>query len=109
MTARLLLPTQPITTKGDLPSRELVEIIQRLIQAVATAGGGGLADGDYGDVTVSGGGTVITIDAGAIALDDLSDVVITAPATNEVLAYDGTNWVNAAVTAGGSPVIGWVI
>jgi len=85
MTARLLLPTQAVTTKGDLPSRELVEIIQRLIQAVAAGGGG------------------------SVSLDDLSDVIITAPATNEVLAYDGANWVNVAATAGGSPVIGWVI
>lgn len=85
MTARLLLPTQAVTTKGDLPSRELVEIIQRLIQAVAAGGGG------------------------SVSLDALSDVIITAPATNEVLAYDGANWVNVAATAGGSPVIGWVI
>ena len=35
MTARLLLPTQPITAKGDLPSRELVEIIQRLVAVTA--------------------------------------------------------------------------
>ena len=41
------------------------------------------------------------------ALDELTDVVITSPATNQVLAYDGTNWVNSseagdisAVTAG---------
>ena len=30
--------------------------------------GGALADGDYGDVTVSGTGTAITVDAGAITL-----------------------------------------
>lgn len=41
------------------------------------------------------------------ALDELTDVVITSPATNQVLAYNGTNWVNSseagdvsAVTAG---------
>jgi hypothetical protein len=41
------------------------------------------------------------------ALDELTDVIITTPATNQVLAYDGTNWVNSseagdisAVTAG---------
>ncbi len=41
------------------------------------------------------------------SLDGLTDVVITTPATNQVLAYNGTNWVNSseagdvsAVTAG---------
>lgn len=29
-----LLPQQPITGKGDLPSREMVEIIQRLVNEV---------------------------------------------------------------------------
>jgi len=30
------------------------------------------------------------------ALDELTDVVITTPATNQVLAYNGTNWVNSS-------------
>ena len=41
------------------------------------------------------------------SLDELTDVVITTPTTNQVLAYNGTNWVNSseagdvsAVTAG---------
>ena len=41
------------------------------------------------------------------SLEDLTDVVLTTPATNQVLAYNGTNWVNSseagdvsAVTAG---------
>ncbi len=31
-----------------------------------------------------------------LALDDLTDVVLTAPATNNVLQYNGTDWVNTA-------------
>jgi hypothetical protein len=47
-------------------------------------------------ITGSGGG-------GASTLDDLSDVVISAPSINQVLKYDGTNWVNGTdATAGGS-------
>lgn len=32
------------------------------------------------------------------ALDELTDVVITSPATNQVLIYNGTNWVNSGET-----------
>lgn len=34
MTARPLFPQQPVTQKGDLPSQDLVEIIQRLVTEV---------------------------------------------------------------------------
>jgi hypothetical protein len=41
------------------------------------------------------------------ALDDLTDVVISSPSSGQILAYDGTNWINqtetgdiSAVTAG---------
>lgn len=40
-----------------------------------TGGGGGLVDGDYGDVTVSGTGTVITINAKKVTLAKMDDVV----------------------------------
>lgn len=38
------------------------------------AGGGSLADGDKGDVTVSGAGTVWTVDAGAITLGKMASL-----------------------------------
>jgi len=34
-------------------------------------------------------------------LDDIGDVVITTPADGEVLTYDGSDWVNEAIPAGG--------
>jgi hypothetical protein len=34
-------------------------------------------------------------------LDGLSDVVITTPAVNQILKYDGTNWVNGSGGSGG--------
>jgi hypothetical protein len=41
-----------------------------------------------------------------VDLDDLGDVVITSATTNQVLAYDGTNWVNANAGAGSGDVVG---
>lgn len=46
-------------------------------------------------VASSGGG-------GASALDGLSDVTITTPASGEVLKYDGSGWVNGAVAGSGT-------
>jgi hypothetical protein len=41
-----------------------------------------------------------------VDLDKLTDVVITAPATDEVLKYDGTNWVNGTGGGGGGQFFG---
>jgi hypothetical protein len=38
-------------------------------------------------------------------LDDLSGVVITTPASDQVLKYDGANWVNAASPGGGGGTV----
>ena len=53
--------------------------------AESGGGGGGLSDGDYGDVTVSSGGTVITIDAGAVSNAKLANSAITIAGTSTVL------------------------
>ncbi len=39
-----------------------------------------------------------TVDLGTVALDDLSDAVISSPSSNQVLTYNGTNWVNSAAS-----------
>lgn len=57
-----------------------------------------------GKISISNGTGVSgnpTIDLGAVAIDDLSDVTITSPSTGQVIKYDGSAWVNDTV-AGGS-------
>lgn len=39
--------------------------------------------------------------ASSVALNDVTDVTLTSPATDEILVYDGANWVNQATTGGG--------
>ena len=43
--------------------------------------------------------------AGSLALDDLSDAVITTPATTQYVRYNGTNWVNQTISAGDVPTL----
>jgi len=55
-------------------------------------------------VTVAGQ-TVALGGSTGVSLDNLSDVVIATPATDQVLKYDGTNWVNAASPGGGGGTV----
>ena len=55
------------------------------------------ADGTNGQVLATNGtGTLsfTTISSGSSTLDELTDVVITTPATGEILIYNGTDWIN---------------
>ena len=57
-----------------------------------------------GDGTTAGG-TLVTGSGGASAINDLSDVTISAPSSGEVLKYDGAGWVNDTVSVGAIPTI----
>lgn len=54
-----------------------------------TVGSGLSLNTTTGTLTATGGGS-----GGATTLDELSDVVITTPASGQILRYNGTNWVN---------------
>jgi hypothetical protein len=41
-----------------------------------------------------------------VALDDISDVTITTPSTDQVLKYNGSSWVNSTVPAGATDLDG---
>lgn len=63
-------------------------------------------DGSTGDVVIIVGGglsfapsTTFTGGGGATTLDDLTDVIITTPVTNNLLRYNGTKWVNIATSS----------
>jgi hypothetical protein len=55
-------------------------------------------------VTVAGQSVSLGGSTG-ISLDNLSDVVITTPATDEIIKYNGTSWVNGAAPGGGGGTV----
>ena len=68
-------------------------------EAAASAGGGGVSDGDYGDITVSSSGTVWSIDAGVVDTTELADAAVTT-AKIEDDAVTAAKLADTAVTAG---------
>lgn len=78
-----------MANSGDIPSNITLTANQSIRRNAAdnafeafTPGAGGLSDGDYGDITVSGTGTVMTIDNG----------VVTAAKTSITGTPDGTKY-----------------
>lgn len=54
---------------------------------ITATGGGGLVDGDYGDITVSGSGTVMNIDAGVVGTAELADDAVTFAKLQNLTTY----------------------
>lgn len=104
------------TTEGDTSSYTLSQIDSLLAlagTAIQSSNMNSLAEFDTqigltgtpsSSTYLRGDGSWATVTAGAAALDDLTDVVITAPSNSQALTYNGSNWVNTtlsgSVTAG---------
>jgi hypothetical protein len=88
----LAQPATNSTLAGDTVTVDIYQNRFRIFEQ------GGDARGVYIDLTsaATGVGTNLLSGSGATTLDGLSDVVITAAATNDVLVYNGTNWVDTA-------------
>ena len=71
----------------------------------------GIADGTIGQVLTANGNGIFEfkdISLGASAINDLTDVTITTPASGEVLSYNGSAWVNAAAAGGSANTFGTI-
>jgi hypothetical protein len=46
-----------------------------------------------------------TISLGTLNLGNLSDVILTTPASGQILSFNGTNWVNSVISGGGGGTV----
>jgi hypothetical protein len=95
-------PELPVDFRADAELRELRRLL-RLQNFPGAGGGGGVTDGDKGDVVVSGGGTVWLLDTAALAerIDDRVAALLVA-GSNITLTYnDVANTLTIAATGGG--------
>ena len=93
---------------SDNPSTNSIDI-----SIDSVGGGGGLSDADYGDITVSGGGTVMTIDANVVSNTKLRDSAAISVIGRSVNSVGDPADIAAASTgdvlrvAGAPPVLGF--
>ncbi len=81
--------TTTLTTKGDILTRSSSAVVR---QGVGT--NGYFLKADSNETT----GLIWATIPSVSILDDVGDVIITSAAANQVLQWNGTNWVNATLT-----------
>jgi hypothetical protein len=69
--------TLPAVGPGTTGNRILEANSSGVLSWIDTPSGGGITDGDKGDITVSGGGNVWNIDAGVIGTAEIADDAVT--------------------------------
>lgn len=87
-------------TEGDANITNLnndkIELTSLSVTTNSASGGGSLSyNNTNGTFTFTPADTTASV-----ALDDITDVVLTTPSTGQVLSYNAGNWVNSAVTVG---------
>jgi hypothetical protein len=89
----ILNGTQTLTNKTlTSPTLNTPTLNNSVLTGTLTAGGG---VGTNGQILVSTGTGVQWVTRDVSTLDSLTDVVISSPASNEVLKFNGSVWVNA--------------
>ena len=92
-----LTGTQTLTNKTlTSPTVNTATANNLTLTGTLTAGGGA---GTNGQVLVSTGTGVQWVTNSVSTLDSLTDVVISSPASDQVLKYNGSVWINAAADA----------
>jgi len=97
-TGTLTLPTSTDTLVGRATTDTLTNKTLSAAALTGTLTAGGVA-GSNGQVLVSTGSGVQWATQSVSTLDSLSDVVISSPASDQVLKYNGSVWVNADADA----------
>jgi hypothetical protein len=89
------------TRAYDMDTAE--EVVGTVVHVIAGTVNGGKIFRNTNTTTPTLGTTALTFTeftsgSTVVALDDLSDVVITSPAAGQRLRYDGASWVNSSLT-----------